>query len=414
MYDIFISYRREGGDAYAMLVYERLVAEGYTVFLDIKVLGKGTYDDALQREVEDCRDFLLILSPNALDRCSDPEDFVRREAEWALKAGKRITPIFMRGFSQPKDLPDSLVKVLKNNGVDMANHQYLDAAMELLKTSRLDSRPSSGTKLSKIKRHTLWFPCFSNHKSVCCEACKSTNLEIEDKMMDLITFTNGVLRESIFFGAIVVIFLLLFLLMYIGLDTSLFKGFAEKAIADIPLLSAYIARGLDPGKAITGMIWAVIVTMLPIFAVCAAIYKLRVHYFSMSIRNRVYRAKYTCRECKKEFSKSFPVEELIRQNRKPSAENTDLISPIIFAGIFALIWYFKITRIIFLCLAGLISLFILEPVYKFLKARRNPQTRKTAKDNFILDLTKYGTEYWGMPDVFPEENPEKNAEDTQT
>ena len=24
--------------------------------------------------------------------------------------------------------------------------------------------------------------------------------------------------------------------------------------------------------------------------------------------------------------------------------------------------------------------------------------------NFILDLTKYGTAYWGMPDVFPEEN----------
>ena len=32
-YDIFISYRRDGGDTLAQLIYDRLTARGYRVFL---------------------------------------------------------------------------------------------------------------------------------------------------------------------------------------------------------------------------------------------------------------------------------------------------------------------------------------------------------------------------------------------
>ena len=37
-YDIFISYRRDGGDTLAQLIYDRLTDRGYSVFLDIESL----------------------------------------------------------------------------------------------------------------------------------------------------------------------------------------------------------------------------------------------------------------------------------------------------------------------------------------------------------------------------------------
>ena len=40
-YDIFISYRRDGGDTLAQLIYDRLTDRGYSVFLDIESLRSG-------------------------------------------------------------------------------------------------------------------------------------------------------------------------------------------------------------------------------------------------------------------------------------------------------------------------------------------------------------------------------------
>ncbi len=46
-YDLFISYRREGGDATALFLREKLTQRGLRVFLDIIDLYKGYFDEAL-------------------------------------------------------------------------------------------------------------------------------------------------------------------------------------------------------------------------------------------------------------------------------------------------------------------------------------------------------------------------------
>ena len=80
MSDIFISYRRDGGDDLAHLLYHRLSNDGYDVFLDVVCLGQGKFDDALYTQIAQCKDFILVLSPGALDACNDPNDWVRIES----------------------------------------------------------------------------------------------------------------------------------------------------------------------------------------------------------------------------------------------------------------------------------------------------------------------------------------------
>ena len=77
--DVFISYRRDGGDMTAMYIYQALKERGYNVFYDLEVLRAGKFNEALLQAIDSCKDFVLILSPRALDRCVEEGDWVRQE-----------------------------------------------------------------------------------------------------------------------------------------------------------------------------------------------------------------------------------------------------------------------------------------------------------------------------------------------
>ena len=68
-YDVFISYRRDGGDTLAQLIYDRLTERGYRVFLDIESLRSGKFNEKLLEVISQCRDLVVILPPGALERC---------------------------------------------------------------------------------------------------------------------------------------------------------------------------------------------------------------------------------------------------------------------------------------------------------------------------------------------------------
>ena len=65
-YDIFISYRRDGGDTLAQLIYDRLTDRGYSVFLDIESLRSGKFNEKLFSVIDECRDVVVILPPGSL------------------------------------------------------------------------------------------------------------------------------------------------------------------------------------------------------------------------------------------------------------------------------------------------------------------------------------------------------------
>ena len=125
-YDIFISYRRDGGAETAKHLRDTLVEKGYKVFLDIESLRSGPFNTELYRVIENSKDVLVILPENALDRCVNKDDWVRLEIEHAKRCEKNIIPIMLTGFSFPDELPESIEFLRIQNGI-AANIEYYDA-----------------------------------------------------------------------------------------------------------------------------------------------------------------------------------------------------------------------------------------------------------------------------------------------
>lgn len=151
-YQIFISYRRDGGDALAGRLADRFNALGYKVFYDVESMRSGTFNTQILDAVAQCSDVLLVLPPNALDRCINADDWVRRELAFALKNNKNVIPVIMRGFEFPQTLPADIDKIRYMEGVT-ASSEYFDAVID-----RIESLLTDGLKkVDKTK-----FPVFED------------------------------------------------------------------------------------------------------------------------------------------------------------------------------------------------------------------------------------------------------------
>lgn len=146
---IFISYRRDGGEVMAQLLYDRLVTKGFSVFYDIESLKSGPFDTKLFQEIEAADYVLVILPPQGLDRCRYEEDWVRQEIRHALRLGKPIVPVMMRGFEFPASLPDDIAGISRCNGVRFDDMNYLDAKVnkiiDLFEVSAKDATVDTGS-----------------------------------------------------------------------------------------------------------------------------------------------------------------------------------------------------------------------------------------------------------------------------
>ncbi len=128
-YQIFISYRRDGGEFLAGRLSDKLTDNGYEVFYDVESMRSGPFNAQIYEAIEKCSDVLLVLPPKALDRCADEEDWVRKEIEHALKCNKNIIPLLMPGFSFPENMPESIASISFCEGVAV-NSQYFSAMLE--------------------------------------------------------------------------------------------------------------------------------------------------------------------------------------------------------------------------------------------------------------------------------------------
>ena len=115
---IFISYRRDTGSTMARMIYDRLRLEKkYQCFLDVEKLNVGNFHENIIAELDNCRIFLLILTKNALDRCSNPSDVVRQEILTAEEKGLEIIPVTSEDFQWPDTMPEGLEMLGNYNAV---------------------------------------------------------------------------------------------------------------------------------------------------------------------------------------------------------------------------------------------------------------------------------------------------------
>ncbi len=138
-YDIFISYRRSSYET-ANLIATRLKAAGYSVFFDMETLRSGKFNEQLYDVIDNCQDFVVVLPPDALDRCVNEDDWVRLEVCRAMAGTKNIVPVMLNGFTWPDPMPSGMEDLADYQALTATSTEYFDMAMERLQKRYLLSR----------------------------------------------------------------------------------------------------------------------------------------------------------------------------------------------------------------------------------------------------------------------------------
>ncbi len=141
---IFISYRRDTGSTMARMIYDRLRLEKeYRCFLDVEKLNAGDFHQNILREMDKCDIFLLVLSKNALNRCVNPGDNVRREIESALKRKLAIIPVTSEDFTWPERMPEGLESIENYNSIpyiQVYSEQFFERLYSFIETIRAEEQ----------------------------------------------------------------------------------------------------------------------------------------------------------------------------------------------------------------------------------------------------------------------------------
>jgi formylglycine-generating enzyme required for sulfatase activity len=131
-YDVFISYRRGAADELALLLQTHLEKRGVAAFLD-RDLRRGVFDSTLLHRIAESPTFLIVLTPNALDRCSDQEDWLRKEIVQAISSGRNIIPLQIGSFQFTPAVVKSLdpaIRELSRYQAVVYSRDYFESTME--------------------------------------------------------------------------------------------------------------------------------------------------------------------------------------------------------------------------------------------------------------------------------------------
>lgn len=131
--DVFISYRRSNGCQLASLLKVHLEIRNLSVFLDVDRLEAGKFDNNLLQSIRSAKNFVLVLTPGALDRCmndTEERDWIHKEVACALQSKCNIIPVFDNFvMPDPEALPITMRAVTSYNGVKWI-HDYQDACVD--------------------------------------------------------------------------------------------------------------------------------------------------------------------------------------------------------------------------------------------------------------------------------------------
>jgi len=148
-FDAFISYRRESGeDRAGMLKAVLSNPHGLNVFRDTEELNVGeAFPQRLEEIIAKTPNFILVLTPGALDRCRNEGDWLRREIATALRTRRTIIPVSDKRFVWPKaaELPED-IRALVDIHSTPYDHQFLDASIDKIVAivrKNLGERPGS-------------------------------------------------------------------------------------------------------------------------------------------------------------------------------------------------------------------------------------------------------------------------------
>src|SRR5271166_2366099 len=95
---VFLSYRRTNAP-WALAISQNLTHHGYDVFFDFNGLASGDFEGVILGNIRARAHFVVLLTPSALERCGEPEDWLRREIETAQEIKRNIVALMLEGFN---------------------------------------------------------------------------------------------------------------------------------------------------------------------------------------------------------------------------------------------------------------------------------------------------------------------------
>lgn len=145
-FDIFISYRRIdekgniSGRDIARTIKKEFQLRGYNAFFDYSEIQDNAFEDTILPAIKTSKIFLLVLTKNALIRCSNLEDWVRREILTALQSGCKIIPVCPQEKFDgwPVSLPTELDSIKRIQISDIHMGSLFEVSMSKLIKDRID------------------------------------------------------------------------------------------------------------------------------------------------------------------------------------------------------------------------------------------------------------------------------------
>jgi tetratricopeptide (TPR) repeat protein len=162
---VFISYRRTNFP-WALNIYQDLTHHGYDVFFDYQSIDSGDFEKIILDNIRARAHFIVVLTPSALERCKEPDDWLRREIETAIDEKRNIVPLLMEGFDfgsplVTQSLTGKLTTLRNKNGLliyaayffegmDKLRNRYLNIAVEDIHIHALTRDAKEFTETMKV------------------------------------------------------------------------------------------------------------------------------------------------------------------------------------------------------------------------------------------------------------------------
>lgn len=98
--DVFISYRHDGGQYLALLIYNYFKKNGKTVVWDYWSIKAGEFAEQIYDFIKECEAVIVILSPGSYERMKDEGDWGRKEILCAMEAKKKVLLVLMENVKR--------------------------------------------------------------------------------------------------------------------------------------------------------------------------------------------------------------------------------------------------------------------------------------------------------------------------
>ena len=148
---VFISYRRTNLP-WALCIYQNLTTHGYDVFFDYQSIDSGNFEKVILENIKSRAHFLVVLTPSALERLKEPNDWLRREIETAMDEKRNIVPLMLESFDFGSPLVTQALTgklaALKNYNGLRVYAEYFFEAMDKLRERYMNVEVSSVVSLN--------------------------------------------------------------------------------------------------------------------------------------------------------------------------------------------------------------------------------------------------------------------------